>query len=105
MICRIGIPGNFSRFEMERAKGLPGGLCKITDAAGGQDRGGLGGILGGKLPANAGGLVVGIDSSCLNRIGFPVRGLPTEESRYDPPFTKIREPKFLGCIFDSWFVV
>jgi len=39
----IDSTGNFGRFEMERAEGLSGGLCKSTDTAGEQD-GGAGGI-------------------------------------------------------------
>ena len=104
VIVSIDSTGNFDCFKMSGAEGIPWGLRKGADATGGQG-GSARGNPERKLPANAGGLVIGIDASCLSRIGFPVGGLPIKKGRYDPPFTEIREPKFFRCIFDSRFVM
>ena len=104
VIGNIDSAGDFDCFEMGGTKEIPWCLRKRANATGGQG-GSAGDNPKRKLPANAGGLVIGIDAGSFNRVGFPVGGLPIEKGRDDPPFAEIREPKFFRCIFGSGFVM
>ena len=84
----LNCTSNFDNFEMGGTKEIPWCLLKGTDTAGGQG-GSAGDNPKRKLPADARGLVVGIDASSFDRVGFPVRSLPIKEGRDDPPFAEI----------------
>ena len=88
VIGSIDSAGDFDGFEMSGTKEIPWCLRKSADATGGQG-GSAGDNPKRKLPANAGGLVIGIDAGSFDRVGFPVVGLPIKKGRDDPPFAEI----------------
>ena len=88
VIDNIDSTGNFDCFEMGGTKEIPWCLLKGADTAGGQG-GSAGDNPKRKLPANARGLVIGIDAGSFDRVGFPVGSLPIKEGRDDPPFAEV----------------
>ena len=88
VIGNLNFASYFDDFEMGGAEKPPWCLLEGADTAGR-----LGDSARGdpkrKLPANARGLIIGIDASSFDRVGFPVRSLPIKEGRDDPPFAEI----------------
>ena len=75
VIGDLNFASNFDNFEMGGTEESPWCLLEGADTAGG-----LGGSAGDdpkrKLPADTRGLIIGIDASGFDGVGFPVRGLP-----------------------------
>ena len=88
VIGSIDSAGDFDCFEMGGTKEIPWCLRKRANATGGQG-GSAGDNPKRKLPANAGGLVIGIDAGSFDRVRFPVGSFPIKEGRDDPPFAEI----------------
>ena len=88
VIGNIDSAGDFDCFEMGGTKEIPWCLRERADATGGQG-GSAGDNPKRKLPANARGLVIGIDAGSFDRVRFPVGSLPIKEGRDDPSFAEV----------------
>jgi hypothetical protein len=89
VISDLNFTSNFNSFEVGGTEESPWCLLERADTAGG-----LGGSARDdpkrKLPADTRGLIIGIDASGFDGVGFPVKGLPIKEGRDNPPFAEVR---------------